>query len=31
MGLAAWWVRDDRSLEMTPAARQRSAWVRGEG
>ena len=31
MGLAAWWVRDDGSLEMTPAARQRSAWVRGEG
>ena len=30
MGLAAWWVRDDGSLEMTPAARQRSAWVRGE-
>jgi thiamine biosynthesis lipoprotein len=31
MGLAAWWVRDDGSLEMTPAARQGSAWVRGEG
>ena len=31
MGLAAWWVRDDASLEMTPAARQRSAWVRGGG
>ena len=31
MGLAVWWVRDDGSLEMTPAARQRSAWVRGEG
>jgi thiamine biosynthesis lipoprotein len=30
MGLAAWWVRDDGSLEMTPAARQGSAWVRGE-
>ncbi len=30
MGLAAWWVRGDGSLEMTPAARQRTAWVRGE-
>jgi len=30
MGLAAWWVRDDGSLEMTPAARERTAWVRGE-
>ncbi len=30
MGLAAWWVCDDGSVEMTPAARQRSAWVRGE-
>jgi thiamine biosynthesis lipoprotein len=30
-GLAAWWVRDDGSLEMTPAARERTAWVRGEG
>ncbi len=30
MGLAAWWVRDDGQLEMTPAARQRTAWVRGE-
>jgi FAD:protein FMN transferase len=30
MGLAAWWVREDGSLEMTPAARQRTAWVRGE-
>jgi len=29
-GLAAWWVRDDGSLEMTPAARERTAWVRGE-
>jgi FAD:protein FMN transferase len=30
MGLAAWWVREDGSLEMTPAARQRTAWVRSE-
>lgn len=30
MGLAAWWVRDDGSLEMTPAARACTAWVRGE-
>ena len=29
-GLAAWWVCDDGSLEMTPAARERTAWVRGE-
>jgi len=30
LGLAAWWVRGDGSLEMTPAARERTAWVRGE-
>ncbi len=30
MGLAAWWVREDGALEMTPAARQRTTWVRGE-
>ena len=30
LGLAAWWVRDDASLEMTPAAREHTAWVRGE-
>ena len=29
-GLAAWWVRDDGSLEMTPAARWCTAWVRSE-
>lgn len=29
-GLAAWWVTDDGKLEMTPAARQRTAWVQGE-
>jgi thiamine biosynthesis lipoprotein len=25
-GLAAWWVRDDGTLEMTPAARARTIW-----
>lgn len=25
-GLAAWWVTDDGTLEMTPAARQRTRW-----
>ena len=30
LGLAAWWVRDDGLLEMTPAARERTTWVRGE-
>jgi thiamine biosynthesis lipoprotein len=30
-GLAAWWVADDGSLEMTAAARQRTSWVAGEG
>ena len=29
-GLAAWWVADDGSLEMTPAARLRTVWVAGE-
>ena len=29
-GLAAWWVTDDGTLEMTPAARERTAWVAGE-
>ncbi len=29
-GLAAWWVTDDGLLEMTPAARQRTAWVQSE-
>jgi thiamine biosynthesis lipoprotein len=29
-GLAAWWVLDDGRLEMTPAARQLTAWVRSE-
>ncbi len=26
LGLAAWWIRDDGALEMTPAARVRTAW-----
>jgi thiamine biosynthesis lipoprotein len=30
MGLAAWWIRDDGRLEMTPAARQRTVWLAGE-
>ena len=30
-GWAAWWVASDGSLEMTPAARQQTMWVRGEG
>jgi len=29
-GLAAWWVANDGTLEMTPAARERTAWVHGE-
>jgi FAD:protein FMN transferase len=29
-GLAAWWVTDEGALEMTPAARERTAWVEGE-
>lgn len=30
-GLAAWWVASDGPLSMTPAARQRTIWVAGEG
>jgi len=30
-GLAAWWVTEDGTLEMTAAARQRTAWTAGEG
>jgi thiamine biosynthesis lipoprotein len=30
-GLAAWWVADDGTLEMTAAARERTSWVTGEG
>jgi thiamine biosynthesis lipoprotein len=29
-GLAAWWVASDGSLEMTPAARVRTAWERDD-
>jgi thiamine biosynthesis lipoprotein len=29
-GLAAWWVTDDGSLEMTPAGRAMTAWVAAE-
>lgn len=31
MGLAAWWVEEDGSLHMTPAARPLTAWTRHEG
>ena len=30
-GLAAWWISDGGDVSMTPAARQRTTWVRGEG
>ena len=30
IGLAAWWVADDGSLEMTADARRRTAWVAAE-
>ena len=30
LGLAAWWIRDDGILEMTPAARPRTAWLANE-
>jgi thiamine biosynthesis lipoprotein len=29
LGLAAWWIRDDGALEMTPAGRVRTAWSDG--
>ena len=29
-GLTAWWVDTDGHLAMTPAARQRTTWVRAE-
>jgi thiamine biosynthesis lipoprotein len=29
-GLAAWWVEEDGSLHMTPAARSATTWIRGE-
>lgn len=31
MGLAAWWVEEDGSLHMSPAARAVTAWTRQEG
>jgi thiamine biosynthesis lipoprotein len=31
LGLAAWWVDATGALEMTPAARQQTAWVGSEG
>ena len=30
LGLAAWWVRDDGRLEMTPAARPMTTWLASE-
>jgi thiamine biosynthesis lipoprotein len=30
LGLAAWWIDGDGSMEMTPAARVRTAWVATE-
>ncbi len=30
LGLAAWWVLEDGSLEMTPAARTMTVWVAAE-
>ncbi len=30
LGLAAWWVREDGAVEMTPAARVRTAWLASE-
>jgi thiamine biosynthesis lipoprotein len=29
-GLAAWWVEDDGSLHLTPAARQQTAWTKAD-
>jgi thiamine biosynthesis lipoprotein len=29
-GLTAWWIGTDRSLEMTPAARERTVWLAAE-
>lgn len=29
-GLAAWWIEEDGSLHLTPAARSVTAWVRSE-
>jgi thiamine biosynthesis lipoprotein len=30
LGLAAWWIHDDSTMEMTPAARVRTAWLASE-
>ena len=30
LGLAAPWIRGDGEMEMTPAARPRTAWLAGE-
>lgn len=30
LGLAAWWIREDGAMEMTPAARTRTAWLASE-
>lgn len=29
-GLAAWWVEEDGSLHLTPAAREQTAWTRAD-
>ena len=31
LGLAAWWMRTDGTLEMTPAARERTVWLATDG
>jgi hypothetical protein len=31
LGLAAWWVRADGLLEMSPAARPATIWIAAEG
>jgi thiamine biosynthesis lipoprotein len=30
LGLAAWWIHDEGAMEMTPAARARTAWLASE-
>jgi thiamine biosynthesis lipoprotein len=30
LGLAAWWIEEDGAMEMTPAARTRTAWLAAE-
>jgi thiamine biosynthesis lipoprotein len=29
-GQAAWWIEEDGSIRMTPAARRMTTWVRDE-